>query len=143
MDIERFDRIAATLAGSQSRRGLLRFAGAAALAVASGGVVLEGASARRGKPQRCLRPGKACRSNKECCSDKTNYICAVQRNAGNSDKTCSGGEGAVCGGGNEDGDDIKPFCATGFVCSTNRLDPDDPNFEPNKRGVCERVPDEE
>lgn len=142
MDGSMFDAVARRLGDGLSRRQALR--GLAAGAVASlltGGAVAEAAEgeAKRCKPK---RNGSPCKKSSECCPKKTKNFCAVDRNAGNSDKTCCGKEGAKCGGGNEDGDDRKPTCCADFVCSTNKLDPDDPDFEPNKPGVCERVPDE-
>jgi hypothetical protein len=51
----------------------------------------------------------------------------VAVNAGNSDKTCSGGPGAVCGPKTEDLDDTAPFCAVGHECVN---------------AVCQAVPEE-
>jgi hypothetical protein len=129
MDNTTFDTISRTVATSQSRRSVLSglVAGAATLVV--GGVLLQGedvsAKRRGGKGKgkgkgKKLQPGQRCESNSQCTNG---YICAVASNAGNSDKTCSGGQGAVCGAPNGDGDDTAPFCAVGFTCTTtgNRL----------------------
>jgi hypothetical protein len=72
------------------------------------------------------QPGAFCDSSAQCQTDK-GYICEVAVNAGNSDKTCSGGPGAVCGPKNEDLDDTAPFCAVGHECVN---------------GVCQATPEE-
>lgn len=152
MDTTRFDRITAELFENHSRRGVLRFLGAAGLA--SGGIVsLAGfeVDARRRKrkskrkskgkhrgqsanldgggntpatgsgsgPQMCFRPGTTCSSHDQCCYSTTNFMCAVSSYASNSDKTCCGGQGAVCGPQNDDGDYLPPHCCAGYECSYN------------------------
>ncbi len=154
MDTTRFDRITAELSQNTSRRGVLRFMGAAALA--TGGLAsLVGfeADARRKKRKSkgrgngkhrsqsanpdagsgnnpptsgggngsgqtmCYRPGTACSSHDQCCYSTTNSMCAVSSYASNSDKTCCGGQGAVCGPRNDDGDYLAPHCCAGYECA--------------------------
>jgi hypothetical protein len=59
----------------------------------------------------------------------------VPVNGSNSDRYCSGGQGAGCGAKNEDGDDTAPFCAVGFACvyATNNG---------SSAWTCQAVPDE-
>jgi len=113
MDGTRFDALTRRLASGLTRREALRGWVAGALAVAAGGIAQDADAADR---RRCKRAGAPCTSNRQCCPKKTNRKCAVQRNAGNSDRTCCGAEGARCGGKNQDGDDIKPFCCVDFEC---------------------------
>lgn len=154
METQRFDNITANLAATPNRRGLLQVIGAAALSL--GGISLlagdEGEARRRkkrknknkrknkknkgGKNDRCFKAGDSCSFDDQCCPKTTNRICDIPHGASNSDKECCGGQGAVCGGVNEDGDAIGPFCCVGsagvrsFVCSQN-----DPN-NPNVPGTC-------
>lgn len=153
MDKTRFDRITAEIFENHSRRGVLRFLGAAALA--SGGIVsrvgleadarrkkrkIKGKSKGKHRSQNthpdagsgsnppssgggnrsgqdiCYRPGTACSSHDQCCYSTTNYMCAVSSYASNSDKTCCGGPGAVCGPRNDDGDYLAPHCCAGYEC---------------------------
>ena len=132
MDSDKFDGVARLVSRGQTRRETLRalLAGAVALgAVVTG---LDEASAKPRRRQVCKRAGAFCQSNKQCCPRKTKRICAVSSQAGNSDKTCCGGQGAVCGGANVDGDALKPHCCAGFVCSSTT----------SARGTCRRVPEE-
>lgn len=118
-----------------SRRGLLKSAIAPALAGLGITTLLtvedvEGKRRKkRGKKgkKRCKKAGKPCTSDKQCCS-KNNLICEVPVNGSNSDTYCCGGEGAKCGGNNEDGDDLSPYCCVGFVCNSDTEAP----------GVCVR-----
>ena len=152
MDTQRFDQIAATLASSHHRRGVLQVIGATALSVGGLGVLAmsEGDARRRKrkkkgkggkKNDRCFRAGDNCSFDDQCCPTKTNRICDVPHGASNSDKECCGGQGAVCGGVNEDGDAIGPFCCVGsagvrsFVCSQN----DENN--PFVQGTCIPAPE--
>ncbi|MCC6314671.1 MAG: hypothetical protein IT337_11750 [Thermomicrobiales bacterium] len=143
MDSERFDRIATNLGQPQNRRGVLRVIGAALLG--AGGLTLlaeRDGEAKRKKHKkhrrhhnkdRCLKAGAFCRTDDQCCPDKTNRICEVAFNASNSDTTCCGGEGAICGAPNEDGDLTAPFCCAGYDCLV------DPGAN---SGVCRKLPDE-
>ncbi len=134
MDSQRFDRIASTFAETRTRRGALQLLGAAMLAV--GGLNLlgtdEGEAKRRRKKKgkgkgkgkdRCFSAGAPCSSDAQCCTDTTKRICEVASNAGNSDTTCCGGLGAACGGLNEDGDALAPFCCADFACSSDTASP--------------------
>ena len=149
MDSQQFDQIASTLARSESRRSAFRFLGAAA--VGAFGVAMLGAAdsdarrrkKRRGKGKgRCLRSGDLCDSDKQCCGSH-DLICEVPQNASNSDTRCCGAQGATCGGVNEDGDFLPPFCCIGkagrrsFICSES-----DPN-NPNVKGTCIPNPSED
>lgn len=128
-----FDTLARELGTSLTRRAALRGLFAGAVAAVAGGAVLshETAAKRRRKRGRKARtqflaPGAFCSNNSQCNAGK-GYICAVAVNAGNSDKTCSGAAGAVCGAPNGDGDDTAPFCAVGFRCVN---------------GICQQLPPE-
>jgi hypothetical protein len=149
MESQRFDRIASTFAQSNSRRGVMTLLGATALG--AGGLAFfaadEGEARRKKKKKkgkgkggnRCFKSGKSCNTDKQCCGND-DLICDVPQNASNSDTACCGAQGAVCGGVNEDGDFLEPFCCIGeagvraFVCSEN-----DPNT-PGVRGTC--IPDQ-
>jgi hypothetical protein len=120
MDTTTFDTITRSVATSQTRRTALRGLAAGAATLVAGGVLLgaEETSARRrkrgkGKGKR-LQPGQPCQNDNQCTNG---YICEVPSNGGNSDRVCSGGQGAVCGAPNGDGDDTRPFCAVGFDCT--------------------------
>ena len=139
MDTTTFDTITRSVSTSMTRRSALRglFAGAAATAVGAGILLgAEDTSARRkrgkkkggkGKTQK-LQPGTRCQSDSQC---TTGYICEVPVNGSNSDEYCSGGQGAVCGAPDGDGDDTFPFCAVGFDCTPT-----------GNRYTCQAVPDE-
>jgi hypothetical protein len=135
MDSVKFDGVARLVSRGQTRRETVRglLAGAVALGAAVAGLDQASAKPRR-RPRRqvCKRAGAFCQSNKQCCPGKTKRICAVSSQAGNSDKTCCGGQGAVCGGANVDGDALKPHCCAGFVCSSTT----------SARGICQRVPED-
>ncbi len=131
METTTFDGIARTLGSSVTRRSAMRglFAGAAAMVAGGALLQAEDASAKRrrrkkgnkgnkGNQQR-RQPGAFCDTSSQCQTDR-GYICAVAVNAGNSDKTCSGGPGAVCGPKNADLDDTAPFCAAGHECVNSR-----------------------
>ena len=155
MDTQRFDHIATTLASVQNRRGVLQIIGATALSVGGIGVLaLDEGDARRKKRKnkkkggkggkkndRCFRAGDSCSFDDQCCTKTTNRICDVPHGASNSDKECCGGQGAVCGGVDDNGDAIGPFCCVGeagvrsFVCSQN-----DPN-NPFVKGTCIPAPE--
>jgi hypothetical protein len=133
MDTTTFDSLTRHLSGRTTRRSAVRglFAGAAAAVVAGGALLrAEDASAKRrrkkkgkkgkksgtqtpGGGQPLLPPGSRCESSAQCTST---YICEVPVNGSNSDRYCSGGQGAICGAPNGDGDDTAPFCAVGFDC---------------------------
>ena len=139
MDSKHFDRIATTLADTQTRRGLLRLLTGAALGAA--GVSLLGSEetgARRRKGRKGgsggqLPAGAFCKNDQQCAPEKTNRICEVAVNASNSDRTCCGGQGAVCGGYNDDFDAQAPFCCVGYECHVG----------PGKtKGVCQKLPDD-
>lgn len=140
METTTVDATTKALGSAASRRSVLRGLAAGFFAAAGGAAVLQNADARKSKgSERCLRPGTFCSSNKQCCPDTTGYVCAVAANASNSDTTCCGGEGAVCGGANRDGDAVGPVCCARFRCSTG--DPDAPGFKPFRKGVCVRARD--
>ena len=135
METTTFDGITKTLGSSLTRRSALRGLFAGAMATVAGGALLQAdeASAKRrrrkkgqkGNQQR-RQPGAFCETSAQCQTDK-GYICEVAVNAGNSDRTCSGGPGAVCGPKNGDEDDTAPFCAVGHECVN---------------GVCQATPEE-
>ncbi|MBL8128909.1 MAG: hypothetical protein JNM64_14825, partial [Chloroflexia bacterium] len=97
---------------------------------------------RGGKNDRCFKAGESCSFDDQCCSKTTNRICDVPHGASNSDKACCGGQGAICGGVDDNGDAIGPFCCVGeagvrsFVCSQN--DPQSPFV----KGTCIPAPEE-
>jgi hypothetical protein len=134
MDSLSFDTMTKSLGGRVDRRTAVRGMVAGALAAVVGvGVLREETDARRrrrkgkrrkgqpqggqpqgGQPQGgTLQPGQPCQSSAQCVSG---YICEVPVNGSNSDRYCSGGQGAICGAPNGDGDDTFPFCAVGFDC---------------------------
>ena len=138
METTTFDGIAKSLSGTSTRRSAVRGLFAGALAAVAGGALLHADDAaakrrrkkgRKGSQQSTSKrrqPGAFCDFSEQCQTDR-GYICEVAVNAGNSDKTCSGGPGAVCGPKTEDEDDTAPFCAVGHACVN---------------GVCQAVPDE-
>ncbi len=154
METTTFDGIARHLSSIITRRGALRGLFAGAVTAGAGGAVLrtEDASARRrrkkgkknqnqrpqdqqqGQP-RTLPPGAFCQTNSQCQTGQ-GYICEVAVNAGNSDRTCSGATGAVCGAPNGDGDDTAPFCAVGHFCALTS------QSNQTGTGVCQAVPEE-
>ena len=152
MDMQRFDHIATTLASGHTRRGVLHIIGATAFSIGGIGLLaVDDGDARRKKRKnkknkgkkddRCFKAGDRCSFDDQCCPKTTNRICEIPHGASNSDKACCGGEGAVCGGVNSDGDAIGPFCCVGsagvrsFVCSQN-----DPNT-PFVKGTCIPAPE--
>jgi hypothetical protein len=136
METTTFDGIAKTLGTTSTRRSALRGLVAGALAAVAGGALLQADDAaakrrrrrknRKGPKQGGRKPGSFCDRDAQCQTDQ-GYICAVAVNAGNSDTTCSGGQGAVCGPKTEDEDDTAPFCAVGHACVNS---------------VCQKQPDE-
>ena len=122
-----FDSLTRELGSGMTRRAALRSLVAGAAAAVAGGAILaheaEGKrrrkKARKGgnrttQPQTKLQPGERCQTTSQCVSG---YICEVPVNGSNSDLYCSGGQGAICGAPNGDGDDTYPFCAVGYECS--------------------------
>lgn len=155
MDTQRFDHLATTLASVRNRRGVLQIIGATAFSIGGLGLLaVDESDARRRKKRknkgkgkgsqndRCFKSGDSCSFDDQCCTKTTNRICDVPHGASNSDKACCGGQGAVCGGVNDDGDAIGPFCCVGeagvrsFVCSQN--DPGNPFV----KGTCIPAPEE-
>jgi len=128
-----FDGITKSLSSRSTRRSAMRGLVAGALAAVAGGALLEADNAAAKRRRRKTKknnqgrqPGEFCDSTAQCQTSK-GYICEVAVNAGNSDKTCSGGPGAVCGPKNDDLDDTAPFCAVGHACVN---------------GFCQAVPEE-
>jgi hypothetical protein len=144
MDSQTLDTLARTVSTSLTRRSALRGLFAGAVATVAGGTLLLGddAAAKRrkkgkkgkgstGTPQgggQGLPPGTRCQTSAQC---TTSYICAVPVNGSNSDLYCSGGQGAICGAPNDDGDDTFPFCAVGHRCTPT-----------GNTYTCQFVPDE-
>lgn len=116
MDATKFDSVAKLLGNGLTRRATVRGLVAGAAATVAGGTALQAVSAKK---DRCLKAGAFCNSSKQCCPKETNRKCRVQRNAGNSDTTCCGVEGAECGGKDGNGDDKKPFCCVNYECRGN------------------------
>ncbi len=140
MDESRFDALTRMAGRDRSRRTLLGAALASAVAGVAAfapGLSLDSAAKKKKKKKRCKKDGAACKSDKQCCTSKTKRICDVPHNAGNGDTACCGGQGAVCGGVNADGDQQPPFCCVGeageraFECSAS-----DPT-QPGVKGVCQ------
>ena len=135
MDTTTFDTLTRSLTTTSTRRSALRGLVAGAATLAAGSLLLgaEDTTAKRrkkgkkGKGKK-LQPGQRCQNDTQCTSG---YICAVPVNGSNSDEYCSGGQGAVCGAPNEDGDDTFPFCAVGFTCTPT-----------GNRYTCQAVPDD-
>jgi len=136
MDTTTFDTLTRAITTTSTRRSALRGLVAGAAVAVGTGLLLgaEDTSAKRrkrrkGKGQgKGLQPGERCQNDNQCTKG---YICEVPVNGSNSDEFCSGGQGAVCGAPNEDGDDTFPFCAVGFACT------------PSGNGfTCQAVPDE-
>ena len=137
MDTTTFDTLTRAITTPSTRRSALRGLVAGAATLAAGSLLLgaEDTAAKRrkkgkgkGKGKK-LQPGQRCQSDNQCTSG---YICEVPVNGSNSDEYCSGGQGAVCGAPNEDGDDTFPFCAVGFTCTPT-----------GNRYTCQAVPEEE
>lgn len=122
MDRTTFDSITRSISTSLTRRATLSGLVAAAAAVAGAALLpaTESEARRKGKKKKKqngkLQPGTRCQSSSQCTSG---YICAVPVNGSNSDRYCSGGQGATCGAPNGDGDDTSPFCAVGFTCTAS------------------------
>jgi hypothetical protein len=142
MDSLRFDALTRLVSVERSRRGLL--VGAMASSVVGMAALIPGLSQdadAKKKKRRCKKSGSICGSDKECCT-KSKLICDVPQGAGNSDTECCGGNGATCGGVDEEGNARPPFCCVGeggvreFVCSEN--DENNPNVE----GSCIPAPQE-
>jgi hypothetical protein len=136
MDTTTFDTLARSVSTSLTRRSALRglVAGAATAALGAGLLQGEEASAKRRKRRKgkgkgkLLQPGQPCQNDNQCTKG---YICEVPVNGSNSDEFCSGGQDAVCGAPNDDGDDTFPFCAVGFSCTAS-----------GNGFTCQAVPDE-
>jgi hypothetical protein len=135
METTTFETLTKTLSRRTAVRGLL--AGALAAVVGISTLHEEGEARRRRKGKRKskrqnqngkLQPGQRCQFTSECVSG---YICEVPVNGSNSDLYCSGGQGAICGAPNGDGDDTAPFCAVGFACTLT-----------GGTYTCQAVPDE-
>jgi hypothetical protein len=143
MDMTKFDALARGLGSGLNRRSALRGLAAGALSVTVGGSALDADARRRRKTKKKknrggddtgsaenLANGAFCQRSSQC--GPANNICAVAVNASNSDKTCCGATGAVCGAPNGDGDDTAPFCCAGYDCFLNTG---------SSTGVCQLVPD--
>lgn len=147
MDSQTLDTLARTVNTSLTRRSALRGLFAASLASVAGGSLLlsDDASAKRRKKGKKGKkggtgsqgqpagtqgqaPGTRCQSSAQC---QATYLCAVPVNGSNSDRYCSGGQGAICGAPNGDGDDTFPFCAVGHRCTPT-----------GTTYTCQVVPDE-
>ncbi len=163
MDRQHFDALTATFAQSQSRRRTFRLLGAALLSASGLGLRATESPARRKKKRRGgggsgtgtgggnqdgtgggsggkLPAGSPCESDTQC---RRRLICEVPQNASNSDTECCGASGATCGGVNDDGDFLEPYCCIGeagvrsFVCSER--DPSNPFVQ----GTCLPAPPDE
>lgn len=135
MDGSTFDKLSLIIARASTRRSAL----GALAAVGVGGAALLPASDAEGKKKKKKKKcknvnGKTCTSDKKCCPGKTKNICRVPSNGGNSDTKCCGGTGAPCRRNNEGdaGDELAPFCCTGFPCSAG----------PGQTGTCQPLPPE-
>jgi hypothetical protein len=149
MDSQTLDTIARTVGTSMTRRSALRGLVATTVATVAGGALLLGddaAAKRRKKGKKGkkgqkgqtdtptqggtqgLPPGSRCQTSSQC---QTTYICEVPVNGSNSDRYCSGGQGAICGAPNGDGDDTFPYCAVGYRCTPT-----------GNTYTCQAVPDE-
>ena len=145
MDTTTFDTLTRSVSSSMTRRSALRGLFAGAAAAVGTGILLqsEDTSAKRrkkkggkkgGKGGSKLQPGQRCQSDTQCTSG---YICEVPVNGSNSDEYCSGGQGAICGAPNEDGDDTFPFCAVGHRCVLTAG-----GFSRPDSYTCQAVPEE-
>jgi hypothetical protein len=147
MDGLTFDTLVRKVTTAASRRSVLKSAlvpAFAGLGVASRAGVDEADAKKKRKKKKCKpkASGAPCSKDKQCCTKKTKRICDVPTGAGNSDTVCCGGNGAKCGGVDDEGNALEPFCCIGeagvrsFVCSEN----DESN--PNVPGVCQPAPEE-
>ncbi|MCA9862530.1 MAG: hypothetical protein R2853_18685 [Thermomicrobiales bacterium] len=147
MDGRIFDALSLRLASAGTRRSAL---GALAAGIGSASLLsafddIEGKKKHKHKKRKhkkknknknsstCqLAAGDPCTSDSQCCPDKTNNLCRVPSNGGNSDTFCCGGQGAKCSRNNEGdiGDELPPFCCTGFPC----------NAAPGSTGTCQPSP---
>jgi hypothetical protein len=145
MDGSRFDTLTRMVSAGATRRKLMQ-AAVVPLAGALGAASLfafgdTSAKKKHKKKKKCKKSGAACTANKQCCT--SGNICDVPTNASNSDHKCCGASGAKCGGVNDDGDALPPFCCIGeagvnsFICSQN--DPGNPNVP----GTCQPAPPED
>jgi hypothetical protein len=127
MDSTTFDGLARTFGSTSTRRSAVRGLFAGAVALVGGTAVLEADAKRRkkkgkgGTTRGTLANGQFCQTSTQC--RDTNNICEVASNASNSDRTCCGAAGAICGPKNGDGDDTAPFCCAGFSCTNGTCQP--------------------
>lgn len=145
MDGSAFDKLVRFVTIDASRRSLLKAALVPVVAGVGAASLLgieESEAGKKKRKKRCKKAGALCKSNKQCCPGKTNRICDIPLGDSGGDERCCGGLGAKCGGVNEDGDALPPFCCVGtagvneFVCSQN----DENN--PNVPGTCQPVIEE-
>src|SRR4051812_12202800 len=144
-----FDETPRPSAPPPPRRSAVRGLFAGAVALVGGAAVLEADAKRRKKGKKgrnqqqqgqFLPTGELCQNDGQCNFQQDKQICEVPQNASNSDHRCCGAQGAVCGGVNDGGDPMAPFCCTGeggapsFVCSES-----DPT-RPNVQGTCIPAP---
>jgi hypothetical protein len=130
MDSEKFANLTRGLSDGLTRRSALGAMVVGALAAVGGGAIQETtAKRRRGKrknksrrPVHFRKPGEFCDNNSQCNFSK-HYVCEVAFNASNSDKTCCGATGAVCGPPDGNGDATAPFCCAGFDCISGTCQP--------------------
>lgn len=122
-------RFAAGLTRRDAIHSLLAGGGAVALVTMTAPANVDARRKKRCKPSKA---GAFCSQDKECCPLTTRRKCDVADNASNSDTTCCGAEGAVCGGVNTDYDTISPHCCAGFRCSTDEIQ----NGVP---GICQKA----
>jgi hypothetical protein len=146
MDETRFDGLTRLIGSGRTRRGLLGTAmvtTVAGISAVAPGLSWDAAAKKKRKKKKRCKPkaaGAPCTSDKQCCTKKTKRICDVPQNASNSDTVCCGGQGATCGGVDEEGNALAPFCCVGeagvneFVCSQNN--PENPNVS----GTCIPAP---
>jgi hypothetical protein len=142
VEADRFDRFARLLSDGATRRGIVRTLGGLSLtgilASLLGHADAE-AKKKRKKKKKCKKAGAACSTNKQCCPGKTKRICDIETGDSGGDKECCGAQGANCGGVNEDGDALPPFCCIGsagvneFICSESNP------LNPNTPGTCIQV----
>jgi hypothetical protein len=149
MDQDRFAAFTVALARDGTGRRLTRRVvgvGVVSLLAALGLSTTEpvpAAAKKGGRRRRRCKPqpsGARCETDRDCCTKKTLRLCDVPQNAGNSDTVCCGGDGAPCGGVDDNGDAQPPLCCVGqagvraFVCSQN----DETN--PGVPGTCLPAP---
>lgn len=135
MEDHSFDALAKEMAdGAISRGRALKYFGAAILGSALGGSMLGMPLAeakkkkKKKKKKKCKPAGAFCQNSAQCCPSKTRRICDVAVNAGNSDKTCCGANGATCGPKDTNGDDTAPFCCVNFTCTNGVCQPSPPGL---------------